>query len=276
MENQGADIGPFLRQLQVLGGERPWVAEFLSDPEDPQQEQHSRPQAVQSPEVFDTFLKIHTKGGDVKRRSWLEDLCGDVRSAQQVYNKFKMFKSLGMVGASSQVFSFSDDVRKKHKGRSMYQHFHFEDLCAIKRTWIMMQPCVPFDIPLSSLRIIAGSFYWARPDAVLHQIVLHSAEKLIRSMPSRYRIGSRAETSHALEHLMPMMATAVRGLDVVSVNESWLLGRTWNSTNIWDWNVKRIDSKREKSQRGRWKAMAPWCDQCNVSRDACWAPWVPT
>jgi hypothetical protein len=209
VENQGADIGPYLRQLQVLGGESPRAVEILNMPEDPGS---SRPQRLKGPEVFDTFLKIHSKSDDLKRRSWLNDLCGDVKRVQQVYNQFKRSKSLGMVGASGQVLPYPQRTKE-------FLVWGQNDIDAMRRTWKMMQPCVPFGIPMSAARIIAGSFYWARPDAVLYQIILHSAGKLIRSMPSGYKTLTTAQTSHALERLMPTMAVAVRGLDVLSVDD---------------------------------------------------------
>merc|ERR1719188_365012 len=213
VENKGADIGPYLRQLQVLGGQSPRALEILNVPEDPQQgRRRLRPQPLKSPEFFDTFLKIHSKSDDLKRRSWLNDLCGDVSRVQKVYTQFKKSKSLGMVGASEQVVLYPHRTKE-------FLVWGKDDIRAMKKTWRMMQPCVPFDIPLRVARIIAGSFYWARPDAVMYQMILHSADKLVMSMPEGYHTNTTAQTSHALERLMPTMAVAVRGLAVAAVDE---------------------------------------------------------
>ncbi|CAK0889717.1 unnamed protein product [Prorocentrum cordatum] len=209
VQNRGADIGPYLRQLQVLSGQSPRAVEILNVPED---SPFVRSQRLRGPEAFDTFLKVHSKSDRSHRRRWLRDLCGDVEKVRHVYSQFKRSKSLGMVGASAQVVQYPQVT-----GR--YQVWGHTDIDAMKRTWKMMQPCVPFDIPMRVARIIAGSFYWARPDAVMYQIILHSTEKLIESMPSGYKTRSTGQTSHALERLMPTMAVAVCGLDVVSVDE---------------------------------------------------------
>ncbi|CAK0849475.1 unnamed protein product [Prorocentrum cordatum] len=205
VENRGADIGPYLRQLQVLRGQSPRAVEVLNVPP------FVRSQRLRGPEAFDTFLKVHSKSNGRQRRSWLRDLCGDVEKVRHVYSQFKRSKSLGMVGASAQVLQYPQRTNR-------FTVWGHKDIDAMKRTWKMMQPCVPFDIPMRVVRIIAGSFYWVRPDAVMYQIILHSAEKLIESMPSGYKTLTTAQTSHALERLMPTMAVAVYGLDVVSVD----------------------------------------------------------
>jgi len=211
VENKGADIGPYLRQLQILGGQSPRALEILNAPE-ADGRRRLRPQALKSPEFFDTFLKIHSKSDDLKRRSWLHDLCGDVKRVRNVYRQFKKSRSLGMVGASEQVVLYPHRTKE-------FLVWGKDDIHAMKKTWRMMQPCVPFDIPLRVARIIAGSFYWARPDAVVYQMILHSADKLVMSMPERYKTNTTAQTSHALERLMPTMAVAVRGFDVAAVDE---------------------------------------------------------
>ena len=79
VENRGADIGLYLRQLQVLGRE-------------PLGAHH------------DVFVKLHTKSDPDKRLKWLRFLCGSVKVIRQVYTRLRQSKSIGMVGPTRAVY----------------------------------------------------------------------------------------------------------------------------------------------------------------------------
>merc|ERR1719203_2522111 len=78
VENRGADIGPYLRQLQILGWE-------------PAEKHH------------DIFLKIHTKSDGTVRRGCLRSLCGTAQDIRKLYTRLRHTKSVGMVGPPGYV-----------------------------------------------------------------------------------------------------------------------------------------------------------------------------
>ncbi|CAK0889481.1 unnamed protein product, partial [Prorocentrum cordatum] len=86
VENKGADIGPYLRQLQVLSQEPP--------------DKH-----------YDFFLKIHTKTDTASRRLYLDNLCGK-RHTHRVYTSLRQSQAIGMVGCrdARDYFAFGRQV----------------------------------------------------------------------------------------------------------------------------------------------------------------------
>lgn len=190
-EDRGADIGLYLRQLQVLGAE---------DPRD----------------HFDVFLKVHTKSERLQRRSWLGDLCGSTAKASEIHRAIRDAEDLGMVGPVNEVIQYP------HRTKD-FLPWGEADIKGMLRAWKTMQPCVPFDVPLHRAHVVAGSFFWSRQDAVLYQIILQTVDELLASMPLGYQAGTAGQTSRALERLIPTMAVAVRGLKVLASDELPLL-----------------------------------------------------
>merc|ERR1712176_121915 len=89
---------------------------------------------------------------------------------------------------------------------------------AMKRTWEIMQPPLSFkEGAFDALLIIAGSFFWARRDAVLYDVVLRSVDRLVEAMPHGYP-NHCCQTPHALERLLPTMAVTIRRFDILSLD----------------------------------------------------------
>jgi lipopolysaccharide biosynthesis protein len=196
VENKGADIGPYLRQLQVLG-------------EEPLKKHH------------DIFLKIHTKSKSRARRVLFGSLCGNRERTRKLYTRLRQSKSVGMVGPTGRVWASPWAREQNPHGtkvdRKVGMLWQQGEVDAMNRTWQIMHPPMSFEKGVWDMaRIIAGSVYWARPDAVLYELLLRSVDKLEESMPHGYRKASCCQTSHALERLMPTMAVTIQGLDVVS------------------------------------------------------------
>lgn len=197
VENRGADIGPYLRQLQVLGQERV--------------EQH-----------YDIYLKIHTKGNDEQRRGWLTNICGDVQVIRRLYTRFGNSPSVGMIAPPGTMWAPS--WARLPKGASFRRGpssgaWKVEEVAAMNRTWDIMfsKEGAPLKKgTLDSARMIAGSFFWARRDAVLYDVILRSVDRLVEAMP--YRYSERCcGTAHALERLLPTMAATIRGFSILSL-----------------------------------------------------------
>jgi len=186
-ENRGGDIGLYLRQLQVLGAE---------DPGD----------------HFDIFLKVHSNSDRVRRRSRLGDLCGSAAKVSEIHRALRDAEDLGMVGPSHEVIQYPHQTKD-------FPAWGEADIKGMLSAWKTMQPCVPFDVPLHRARVVAGSFFWSRQDAVLYQIILQAVDELLASMPPWYRAGTAGQTSRALERLIPTMSVAVRGLRVLATDE---------------------------------------------------------
>lgn len=181
--NRGADIGLFLNQLKTLDAEG-------------------------SGKHFDLFLKVHSKSDQEKRERWLDRLCGSPDKVSRIHRAFRDFNQLGMVGPATEVIEYP------HRNEE-FVIWDDNDMQAMERTWKMMQPCIPFNVPLQHARIVAGSFFWTQQDAVLYDVILRSADELLKSMPDEYVTGSTATTAHALERLIPTMVVAVQGLRVL-------------------------------------------------------------
>jgi hypothetical protein len=205
VENRGADIGQYLHQLQVLGREPP--------------EKH-----------YDMFLKIQTKSSNKLRRECLSSLCGSVENIRKLYTGLRQTKSIGMVGPAGHVWVapwvVDPHIPKGTRIRKASPHSHEAwwwrqvEVDAMNRTWEIMHPPMSFEKGAWKMaRMIADSFYWVRQEAVLNDIILHSVDKLVESMPYGYTKGSCCQTSHALERLMPTIAVTILGLDVVPVED---------------------------------------------------------
>ena len=197
VENRGADIGLYLRQLQVLGRE-------------PLGAHH------------DVFLKLHTKSDPDKRLRWLRYLCGSVKVIRQIYTRLRQSKSIGMVGPTRAVYLAPwvpiPNGTTGHPGTLLPWTGRMVDV--MNRTWEIMHPPMSFyEGAYKMARIIVGSFYWARQGAVLYDVILHSVDRLVESMPHGYKTGASGQTSHALERLMPTMGVTIRGFDVISVED---------------------------------------------------------
>jgi len=205
VENRGADIGQYLHQLQVLGSEPP--------------EKH-----------YDMFLKIQTKSSSKTRRECLRSLCGNVENIRQLYTGLRQTKSIGMVGPAGHVWVApwvvdphlpkGTRVRQAPSGSPEAWWWRQGEVDAMNRTWEIMNPPMSFEKGARKMaRMIADSFYWARQEAVLNDVILHSVDKLVESMPYGYTTFSCCQTSHALERLMPTIAVTILGLDVVPVED---------------------------------------------------------
>jgi len=197
VENKGADIGPYLRQLQVLGREAP--------------NQH-----------HDIFLKIHTKSNNASRHEMLRDLCGEPEGIRKLYTRLRQSKSVGMVGPTSHVWAapwVHEQDRNETQIRRSRVGWRAGEVDAMHRTWDIIHPPISFENGGREMaRIIGGSFYWARQEALLYDIMLRSVDKLLGSMHHGYKESS-CQTEHGLERVMPTLAVAVLGLEVVSMDD---------------------------------------------------------
>mmetsp|Transcript_102683 Transcript_102683/g.267974 ORF Transcript_102683/g.267974 Transcript_102683/m.267974 type:complete len:477 (+) Transcript_102683:174-1604(+) len=186
-EDRGADVGLYLRQLRVLGAE---------DPAD----------------HFDIFLKVHSESDRLHRRARLGDLCGSAAKVREIRRAMRDADDLGMVGPANEVLQYPRRTKD-------FAAWGEADIKGMLRAWRTMQPCVPFDVPLHRARVVAGSSFWSRQDAVLHQIILQAVDELLASMPLEYQVSTAGQTSRALERLIPTMVAAVRGLRVLGSDE---------------------------------------------------------
>jgi hypothetical protein len=201
VENKGADIGPYLRQLQILGRE-------------PADKHH------------DIFLKIHTKSNGTVRRDCLRHLCGTAEQIRKLYTRLRQTKSVGMVGPPGNVgvapwvqMPSATTVKRVAFGDTQTV-WSASEVVAMRRAWHILHPPMTFEKGAWNMaRIIANSFYWARQEAVMYDVILGSIDMLLGVMPYGYRHGSCCQTPHALERLMPTMAVTIQGLDVVSVED---------------------------------------------------------
>lgn len=181
VENKGADIGQFLQQLQKI------------------------PNAP-----YDFLLKIHTKS-DSKLRHWsLNSLCGNPGAVRKVMSRFASDKKLAMAGGKYMVFSWPHYNRHWMSGGA----WHPTEIGAMRRTWPMISKR---PLPsMSTCTIVANSFFWVRGDQLLEGDLPKAIPALLASMPYGYETGSAAQTSHALERLIPTMIRS-KGLKVEEV-----------------------------------------------------------
>jgi lipopolysaccharide biosynthesis protein len=198
VENKGADIGPLLRQLQVLGRESP--------------EKH-----------HDIFLKIHTKSSSDARHDMLRNLCGSPEIIRKLCTRLRQSKSVGMVGPPGHVWAAPWVQKQDRNGTRVKRRrvaWQVGEVAAMQRTWDMIHPPMTFENGArQKARIITGSFYWAREEALLYDIILRSVDTLLGSMSHGYVKGSCCTTAHGLERVIPTLAVTVLGLDVVSMEE---------------------------------------------------------
>eukprot|EP00930_Biecheleria_cincta_P093312 TRINITY_DN8358_c0_g3_i1.p1 TRINITY_DN8358_c0_g3~~TRINITY_DN8358_c0_g3_i1.p1 ORF type:complete len:296 (-),score=38.36 TRINITY_DN8358_c0_g3_i1:146-1033(-) len=182
VENRGADIGQFLQQLQNLTEVPPTTP-------------------------YDMVLKIHTKS-DPKLRHWsLDSLCGSPSTVRHVMTRFARDTSLAMVGGKYMVLNWPFFDHHWVSGGA----WHNTEIAAMRKAWPKIS-----EGPMPSVfnfTIVANSFYWVRGDQLLRGDLLHAIPALLASMPLGYKTGSSAQTSHALERLIPTMIRS-RGLKV--------------------------------------------------------------
>lgn len=181
VENKGADIGQFLQQLQKIKNE-----------------------------PYDLMLKIHTKS-DSKLRHWsLDSLCGDPGAVKKVMSRFASDKSLAMAGGKYMVMNWPRyDYHWVSAGA-----WHPTEIAAMRKAWPMISK-TPMP-PYSQFTIVANSFFWVRGDQLLEGDLPKAIPALLASMPYGYKTGSSAQTSHALERLIPTMVRS-KGLKVEAV-----------------------------------------------------------
>lgn len=184
VKNIGADIGQFLQQLQKI------------------------PNA--STTSYDLILKIHTKS-NAKLRHWsLDSLCGSQAAVKKVLSRFAADKSLAMAGGKYMVLHWPNfDLHWTSAGA-----WHPTEMRAMEKAWPMLSKrAMP---PVQKYIIVANSFYWVRGDQLLEGDLPKAIPALLASMPYGYKTGSAAQTSHALERLIPTMIQS-KGLKVEEI-----------------------------------------------------------
>eukprot|EP00930_Biecheleria_cincta_P093310 TRINITY_DN8358_c0_g1_i1.p1 TRINITY_DN8358_c0_g1~~TRINITY_DN8358_c0_g1_i1.p1 ORF type:complete len:282 (-),score=44.44 TRINITY_DN8358_c0_g1_i1:39-884(-) len=185
VENRGADIGQFLQQLQKI------------------------PKAPTT-KPYDFVLKIHTKS-DFKLRHWsLDSLCGSPGAVKKVMARFASDESLAMTGGKYMVLHWPRIDYHWVSGGA----WHPTEIAAMQKAWPMLSDMqMP---PVRKWTIVANSFYWVRGDQILEGELPKAIPALLASMPYGYKTGSSAQTSHALERLIPTMINS-KGLKVEEV-----------------------------------------------------------
>jgi hypothetical protein len=196
VRNQGADIGQFMQQIKELRGE------------------------------YDLVLKMHSKTGNLWRKSMLGSLCGSPDQVQKIWQQFEGNASLGIVGPPAWTWTYPSDVKETLRSKLVGSEAQADWVPPqrmqnwMKVAWGVIFPCemlTAFPDP-KQFGLLAGSTYWARAYPLLQNDALRTAIPMFLKMFGQgYHTGCDTDSCHhmyALERVIPTMIKARYGLEI--------------------------------------------------------------
>jgi len=198
VKNQGADIGQFMQQIMELRGE------------------------------YDLVLKMHSKTGNLWRKSMLGSLCGSPDQVQKIWQQFEGNAGLGIVGPPAWTWTYPSDVKETLRSKLVGNEAQaqadwvppqrMQNL--MKAAWGVIFPCemlATFPDP-KQFGLLAGSTYWSRAYPLLQNDALRAAiPKFLKMFGQGYHTGCDTDGCHsmyALERVIPTMIKARYGLEI--------------------------------------------------------------
>jgi len=197
VRNQGADIGQFMQQIQEPRGK------------------------------YDLVLKMHSKTGNMWRKSMLGSLCGSPDQVESIWQQFEGNTNLGIVGPPAWTWTYPSDVKETLRSKLLGSEAQTDWVPPkrmqnwMKVAWGVIYPCeILTDFPdPKQFGLLAGSTYWSRAYPLLENDALRKAIPMFLEMFGQqgYHTGCDTEPCHhmyALERVIPTMIKARFGLEI--------------------------------------------------------------